>query len=258
MSDQAPQEPQTEPAAETEQPQRRREPIFNIPRVVVALIAICVAVHSASVYLLTNDQYFDLLYYAAFIPIRYSGQFPLDAGAFISPVAYSFLHGSFMHLVVNMVWLAAFGPPLANRLGTLRFLIFWAAASVGAVVAHYALYSLSQGPLIGASGAISGMMGASARFAFRIDRSAGVPAFAGPVLPIGIVLRTRGVVAFLSIWMVVNIVTGMLNAVPGMDSQIAWEAHIGGFLVGFFGIGYFDAPWRSREPNPRDEGDEPA
>ena len=106
---------------ETPAPERRRrEPAFNLPPVVLALIGICVAVHIVSAYLLTEGQFLFLLINAAFIPIRYSGQFDLDISAFTSPLTYAFLHGSIAHLAINMIWLAAFGSPLANRMGWAR------------------------------------------------------------------------------------------------------------------------------------------
>ncbi|WP_269930062.1 rhomboid family intramembrane serine protease [Aminobacter sp. HY435] len=218
----------------------RREPVFNLPAIVIAAIGACVAIHVVRAYLLTPDQDVWLLIRAAFIPIRYSGQFDLDVYAFTSPVTYAFLHGDFIHLAINMVWLAAFGSPLANRLGALRFSIFFAVTSIAAAALFYALHPLGQAPLVGASGAISGMMGAAARFSFQIDRSHGKPAFAGPPLPIVDVFRSRTAITFLGVWMIVNIVTGVVGFVPGMDSQIAWEAHIGGFLAGFLGIRLFD------------------
>jgi len=180
---------------------------------------------------------------AAFIPIRYSGQFALDTYAFTSMVTYAFLHGGLAHLGINMIWLAAFGSPLANRLGTTRFLGFWVVTGIAAVALHYVLHRFDQSPLVGASGAISGMMGAAARFAFRIDRGAGKPAFAGAVLPVSLVLRSRSTVVFLAVWMVVNLVTGLVGFAPG-DARIAWEAHIGGFLSGFILIGWFTRPLR--------------
>jgi membrane associated rhomboid family serine protease len=218
---------------------RRAEPAFNLPPVVLALIGICVAVHIVSTFLLTDKQFLSLLINAAFIPIRYSGQFDLDVTAFTSPLTYAFLHGSIAHLAINMIWLAAFGSPLANRMGWARFLWFWAFTSLAAVALHYVLHMLDQAPLIGASGAISGMMGAAARFGFRIDRSHGRAAFAGAPLPIAVCLRSRAVVTFLAIWMIINLVTGLVGFAPGIDDQIAWEAHVGGFLAGFLGIDWF-------------------
>ncbi len=69
------------------------------------------------------------------------------------------MHGGFAHIAVNMIWFAAFGSPLAGRIGTGRMIIFWILTSVIAGLTHYAIYPESVTPLVGASGAISGMMG---------------------------------------------------------------------------------------------------
>jgi membrane associated rhomboid family serine protease len=217
-----------------------REPVFNLPGIVIAFIAICVGAHVIGDYVLDQGQHVWLLLHAAFIPILYSGQVPLDFYPIAGPVTYSLLHGGIAHLSVNMIWLAAFGSPLANRIGAMRFVLFWIVASLAAAGLHYIIYPTSQSPLVGASGAISGMMGAAARFGFRIDRSSGRSGFGGPVLPITTVMRMRGTVTFLAVWMVINLVTGLVGFEPGQESQIAWEAHIGGFIVGFFFISAFD------------------
>jgi len=233
-----------EPAPDTAQPpdlrEPRREPIFNLPAIVVAIIALCVVIFLVEFYWLTDDQDYAFLVRAAFIPERYSGQYPIDIYAFTSTVTYSLLHGGWPHLIINMVSLAAFGSPLANRLGAVRFILFWIVASIAAAGLQYVMNIGEGSYLVGASGAISGMMGAAARFGFQIDRSTGRPGFAGPILPVRTVFGSRTVVSFLAIWMAVNLVTGLGSGIPGMDSQIAWEAHIGGFLVGFFGIALFD------------------
>ena len=229
-----------EPEIELDERQVKREPLFNLAGVVLAFIAVCVGVHLVRVYLLTPQQDLELLVRAAFIPIRYSGEFPIDIYAFTSPLTYSLLHGGIVHLAVNMVWLAAFGSPLANRIGAVRFVMFWAVTALAAVLLHYILHASDPTPLIGASGAISGMMGAAARFGFRVERRSQRPGFAGPMLSIREVFALRQVVIFLSVWMAINIVTGLSGFAPGGASGIAWEAHIGGFAAGFFGIGLFD------------------
>jgi len=230
------------------EPEPRREPVFNMPPVVLAVIGICVVVHLIRFYWLTDDQDFSLLIRTAFIPIRYSGQFDVDIFAFTSTVSYSLLHGSVAHLAINMVWLAAFGTPLANRLGVLKFCLFWLITAFAAAALHYVLHMDDQAPLVGASGAISGMMGAAARFAFRIARVDDKPAFAGYPLPVLQCLRYRTVVTFLSVWMVVNLVTGLVGLGPGSEISIAWEAHVGGFLAGFFGITHFVGEPKSVQP----------
>jgi len=218
------------------------ERAFNLPGIVIVAIGACVAIHLLRMYGLSVEQNIDVIVRGAFIPIRYTGGYEWDIFAFTSIVTYSLMHGSWGHLAINMIWLAAFGSPLATRLGVWRFILFWIATSMAAAALHFAMHPFDEAPLVGASGAISGMMGAAARFAFRIDRSDGMPSFAGRVLPIATVLRMRGVLIFLGVWMVANLATGLFSLVPNLDESIAWEAHIGGFLVGFLGIGFFDRP----------------
>ena len=93
----------------------------------------------------------------------------------------------------------------------IAFLAFFAATGLASVVLFWAVHPYGEAPLVGASGAISGMMGAAARFGFRIDRSSGKAAFAGAPLPIAAVLRSRGVMTFLAVWMVINLVTGLVE-----------------------------------------------
>lgn len=222
----------------------QREPVFNLAPVVVALIAVCVAVHIVLMFVLDDATANWVFARTAFVPLFYSGQFELDVFTFTAPLTYSLLHASIAHIAINMIWLAAFGSPLAHRLGTVAFLLFWAVTAIAAAALHYALHPYDPTPLVGASGAISGMMGAAARFGFRISRIDGKPAFAGPVLPVSVVLRLRPVITFLAVWMAINLVTGLVGLGAGEDS-IAWEAHIGGFVAGFFGVGYF-VPGRRR------------
>lgn len=221
------------------------EPIFNIPGVILALIAICAAVYIAQSYILDDAQNLWFLLHFAFLPARFTvGDGLLDLEAWVTLLSYSFMHGSFAHIAVNMVWLAAFGSPLAGRIGTGRMLIFWIVTAVVAALTHYLVYPDSASPLVGASGAISGMMGAAARYGFRRVPGSAQSEFAGPLLPIGVTLRMRTVLTFVGIWLVINIVTGLYTTEGADLSGIAWEAHIGGFIAGFFGIALLDRPRR--------------
>jgi membrane associated rhomboid family serine protease len=222
--------------------QPTQPPIFNLPSVVVWLIGACVSIHLIRAFVLTPDQDFELIVRFAFVPVRYSGDYLIDIYAFAGPVTYAFLHGNIAHLAVNVIWLAAFGSPLANRIGTARFLLFWLVTSLAAVGLHYILHLLEAVPLVGASGAISGMMGAAARFAFRVDRTRGKAAFDGPILGMGAVLTHRGTLVFLIVWMAINLAMGLGFGAPSSGGGIAWEAHIGGFLAGFFLLRLFDRP----------------
>lgn len=221
----------------------RGEPIFNIPGVVIALIAICVAVYVYQNYLISEEQNFAFIRDYALIPARFLiGNGFADPASLFTLVSYSVMHGGIEHIVVNMIWLAAFGSPLAGRIGTGRMIAFWIVTSVLAGLTHYALYPESVTPLVGASGAISGMMGASARYGFRRVNFGRRAEFAGPLLPIGLTLTLKPVLTFVGIWFLINIVTGLYTTGGGGLSGIAWEAHIGGFIAGFFGIALFDQP----------------
>ena len=218
-----------------------REPIFNIPGVILAIMSICGVVFVLESYILSEQQSGSFLWNFAFVPARFSqyGGFYSPA-ALLTTVTYSLMHGSIAHLALNMIWLAAFGSPLAARIGPLRMTLFWIVTSIAAVMTHFAVYPDSLAPLVGASGAVSGMMGAAARFGFRRSPLRNSAAFVGEILPVGVALRMRTVLVFLGVWFVTNIVTGLLSVGVDSSATIAWEAHIGGFFVGFFGISLFD------------------
>ncbi len=215
--------------------------MFNIPGIILAAIGICIAVFVYQAYILDGTQAVEFLWNYAFIPSRFS-QFEDAAStqAWFTTISYSFMHGSVTHIALNMIWLAAFGSPLAARIGPLRLTLFWFATSVAAALTHFAIYPDSMAPLVGASGAVSGMMGAAARFGFRRSTSRHSAAFLGDILPIIVALRMRTVLTFLGVWFATNIVTGLLSLGAEGSASIAWEAHIGGFIVGFFGVSLFD------------------
>jgi membrane associated rhomboid family serine protease len=232
-----------------------REPIFNVPLVVLLLLAAMALVHAVNELVLSTEQTNAFLDMFAFVPARYDlrilRQYPWTLGwgaAVWTFVTYAFIHGSLMHLGFNAVWLLAFGPPVARRFGPLRFLIFFlAAAAVGAAV-HLAVHHGEPMPLVGASAAISGAMAAAMRFAFERGgplsafRSDDDSAYRVPAPPLSVALRDPRLIAFVAAWVVGNLFSGLGGVtLPGQDDMpIAWEAHIGGFLAGLVGFALFD------------------
>jgi membrane associated rhomboid family serine protease len=232
---------------------RRSEPIFNVPAVVIAVIAACVFVHLARVYMLTDEEDVDFLVTFAFIPARYSsgselGELPGGFGADIwTFVTYAFIHGNATHLVVNSIWLLPFGSALARRLGTVRFLAFFVATAAAGAAFHLATNLGSVQPVIGASAAVSGFMAASVRFAFQrggpLDflRGGDAESYRVPAVSLVAALRDTRIVVFLGAWFALNILFGLgTMAMPGMEQAVAWQAHIGGFLAGLFLFALFD------------------
>jgi membrane associated rhomboid family serine protease len=246
----------------------RHEPIFNIPRSVVLLIAAFILIHAARTLLLSDDAAIEVLFDWAVIPLRWSlalglttpeqalenakhfapadnglrlalTEFVLDSGGgrFWTGLSYALLHGSWAHILVNSLWLVAFGSPVARRCGTARFLILAAASAIGGAVAHVLLHPLQPLPLIGASASVSGMMAAAAWFMFSplVFGRDGRPLepHDRPRERIGGLVRNRPVVIFLVVWFGLNYLSAQLAGPLGMtDASIAWEAHIGGFVVG--------------------------
>jgi membrane associated rhomboid family serine protease len=241
---------------------QHKEPIFNVPAVVVALVAMCVIVHLVRVYVFTVDDDVDFLVNFAFIPARYDPVHALQLGLpdgwgpdVWTFLTYAFIHGDITHLAVNTVWLLPFGAAVARRFGTARFLVFFTVTAVAGAVAHLITHLGAEQPVIGASASISGLMAAATRFAFQrggplsMFRVGDDDAYRVPAAPLAVALRDKRVAVFLIAWFAVNLVFGLgAIAVPGEEQQaIAWQAHIGGFIAGLVLFPLFDpiAPSRS-------------
>lgn len=215
-----------------------REPAFNLAPAVVAALVTLFALHAMRVFLLSPEADIALIERFAFIPARGLDTLPALATLF----THSLLHGDATHLVVNAIWLAAFGSPLAVRFGAWRFAAFWIVTAAAGALAFLAFLPDEAGAMIGASGAISGMTGAAARYGFRVDRLRRPAGFAGAIGTIGQTLTDRNVVAFVGVWLAINLVagTGLLTGSAG--GAVAWQAHLGGFAAGFLLARFFDPP----------------
>lgn len=243
------------------------EPIFNVPTVVAATIAVLVCVHVLRVWVLTPEQDVELLLLFSFIPARYDstvliqGAVPGGFGAEVwSFVTYAFIHGDAVHLGLNSVWLLAFGTPVARRFGALRYIAFFAVTSAAGAAAHLATHTNALVPMVGASASISGFMAAAIRFAFqrggplRLMGANPDDAYRIPALPLIAVLRDTRVLIFLAVWFGLNLIFGIGSiGFTGGEQAIAWQAHIGGFLAGLLAFALFDpvkaAPHGGSDPD---------
>jgi membrane associated rhomboid family serine protease len=221
-----------------------REPFINAPATVLWLIAAILAAHVARVALPVDWSNQVLLTYA-FVPARYStaafAGWGMHAAAWLGRivpfVSYMFVHADFGHAGINCLWLLAFGPIVARRLGPVKFLAFFFLCGLAAAAVHLAVNWGDTLPVIGASGAISGLMAAG----IRILYGSRVLAFGDyrPLAPV----TSRSVIFFTVTWVAINIIVGVTNI--GVTSQlavIAWVAHLGGYFAGLFAVGLFDKP----------------
>ncbi|MCZ8041754.1 MAG: rhomboid family intramembrane serine protease [Beijerinckiaceae bacterium] len=255
----------------------QREPILNLPAVIVWLTAVLALIQGGRELLSAYDDYVVLSWFA-FVPARLSlwlaperleemvsavasssaGQNVADRLQLVrllladggprlwNLLTYGLLHGSWVHLITNVVWLAAFGSPVARRLGSGRFLSLMGLSTIGGALLHWFARELDVLPLVGASAAVSGATAAAIRFVFAPGLRFGSLADdavvrAIPAEPLGELWRNSRAMLFIVIWFATNILFGSgLVPILGEETSIAWEAHIGGFLVGLLLFPLFD------------------
>ncbi len=254
----------------TEETLPRRERMFNIPAVVPILCAGLLAIQGLGA-LMTAEAYGRLLIRFAFVPGRFTFAFDPDrvstafnqiarddevraqiAAAFLGDgtaqwwtvVTYAFLHGGWLHVGLNCLWLVAFGSAVAKRIDVSRFLALLLVCTVAGALAHYIAHPADLEPVVGASAAVSGTMGAAVRFMFQpMPGSFSGMQERSPVLGLRDTLTDRRCLTFIAIWFASNFLFGVSGAMPGVgDAPIAWEAHVGGFLAGLLIYGLFDHP----------------
>ena len=144
-------------------------------------------------------------------------------------VASMFLHAGWWHLISNMLALYIFGDNVEDRLGRLRYLVFYLCSGVAASAAHLVAYRNSYIPTVGASGAIAGVLGAYLVLYPRARVISLVPIF------FFVRLIEVPVVLYLGFWFISQLFNGLF-ALAAMDvfqgGGVAWWAHIGGFIFG--------------------------
>lgn len=237
-------------------PAPAREPVFNLPASIVGVALVLIAIHAVRVILLSPGADLEVLTYFAFIPARYTlpdTMFYLPGGwgpKVWSVVSYAMLHANWMHVGVNLVWFLAFGTPVARRFGTWRFLLFCAVTAAAGAGAHYLSHPDGIVPLIGASATVSGAMAAAMRFAVSPGGILAGGAGGGdhhPAESLFDSLRNPQLLIFIAIWFGLNLLFGLGVSMPGTEgSEVAWQAHVGGFAAGLLLFGLFDPVPRRR------------
>lgn len=205
------------------------------PYVVYALIGINVAVFIYQL-LLSRIELIGFLYNFGLVPARFTSSrwsviwqlrtgLSLHSNRWLTLLTHMFIHGGWSHLIGNMWFLGLFGDNVEDELGHVRFLIFYLSSGVLASLTHFSLNLNSQVPMVGASGAISAVMGAYfvlfpysrivslVPFYFFMPFLVAIPAF-----------------MYLFFWFIFQVLSGLFDSPTG--SGIAYWAHIGGFVVG--------------------------
>lgn len=146
-------------------------------------------------------------------------------------ITHMFLHGGWLHIIGNLWFLWVFGDNVEDRLGKFRYLLFYILSGLGAGLMQAAVSLIFGGadvPMVGASGAVSGVLGAYMWLFPRARILALVPIiffFTFMEIP---------AVFFIGLWVLVQVVNGLLSLPLADMGGVAWFAHIGGFVLGYF------------------------
>ncbi len=231
-------------------------PAINAPGVILVSLAVLVCVH---IYrqLLSGNEDLELLLVFAFIPARYvasdaslgafPGGFPAEIWTFFS---HALIHGDWMHLLLNGIFMLAFGSAVARRLSPTGFLIFSFVCVLGGAVTQLIVNWGEMIIMIGASAAVSGQFAAAIRLLYGHEQGGSLfpatPVERGPA-PLANVLRDQNALIILAVWAGMNYLsgTGAID-LSARSSGVAWEAHVGGFVAGLLLFGIFDRIWGPR------------
>jgi len=203
----------------------------------VGLIASCVLVFLYQASLPPQSGEIFVYQYGA-IPALVFGHADLPAAIAVAVPAYTtlitsmFLHGGWMHLIGNMLYLWVFGNNIEDVMGHGRYIVFYLACGILATFSHALTDTASPIPMVGASGAISGILGA---YILLFPHAHVLVLMPG----IGMTRIAAGIV--LGMWFVMQLLSGGMS-IGSRGGGVAFFAHIGGFLAGMALIGFFKRP----------------
>lgn len=229
---------------------RGGQPVFFVPASILAMLSLLLALHLTRTLLQPDMDQFTLVMLGV-VPGKYMpgviSAFPGGYWAALPAlISYAFLHANFTHLAINSAWLLAFGSMVVRKIGTVRFMMLYLLCALLAAIVHILADFASLTPMVGASGAISGLMGAGFRIVLPgMMEGRGLYADQGAIpgggAPIRLApLTDRRFLTMSGIWMGMNIVFGLTGIrVSEQLLLIAWDAHIAGFIAGALLIGIF-------------------
>jgi membrane associated rhomboid family serine protease len=162
------------------------------------------------------------------IPLALAGRHDTLAQALVPLFTCMFLHGGFGHILWNMWFLWIFGANVEDRFGSFVYLLFYLVCGIGASASQLLFSWGSHIPSLGASGAISGVLGAYIVFFPRSRILTLIPLFI-----IWFTARIPAVI-FIGLWFIMQFLSGLSSLGAAASGGVAWWAHVGGFLIGLF------------------------
>lgn len=209
--------PKTHPKETTT---KTSEPLINIPPFTKYLLGTIIFVHLIMAFLLSADQQEWVISHFGFTPGHLTGVLPFESISIITPFTSQLIHGDWLHLGMNTIMLLAFGAGIERWLGGKKMIAFFVICGLFGMALHFALNFHSTNPVVGASGGISGLFAAALIIINKTHNN----------------LTGRfGLWPIIILWIGISVIFGFVDT-PQMGigkGEIAWAAHVGGFLGGF-------------------------
>jgi membrane associated rhomboid family serine protease len=225
------------------------QPFVRMPIVVLIVIGIMVLIHGFLQFSGQSIENFATFAFA-FIPARFASQaFPqLQGSAYWSMLTYGFLHADWTHVLFNSVWLLIFSKPVALRLGSWRYLLLLAISIVvgalGGLIVHHGEFVV----MVGMSAGVSGMIAAAIpiMYAQNFHEAQLSKPHMHQLVPLTWkeIMIHKQALAFTAMWVGLTVFTATSQYLTGTafleERVVAWEAHVGGFIAGFFAFYLLD------------------
>jgi membrane associated rhomboid family serine protease len=204
-------------------PLRDINPRRRFPLITLVLIVLNVVVFVYELLLPSQNALDSLVFTWGLVPYRLV---QMDPRAIITVFTSMFMHSGFMHIIGNMLYLWIFGDNIESALGSVRFLMFYLLCGLGAALGQVLVNPASHVPMIGASGAISGVLGAYLLLYPRAEVET--------LLILGYFVRLvrMPAVVVLGFWIVLQLFSGLASLGTDAMGGVAFFAHVGGFVAG--------------------------
>lgn len=202
--------PENRPSSDSNPP-----PLFNIPPltlytlIAIVLIHLCLTFAPGNIAAVWGTR-------LAFIPARYTHPEFFDLWAVVSPFTHLFVHGGWFHVMMNGVMFLAFGAAAERMLGQKKSAALFILCGLAGALAQFALDPFTATPMIGASGALSGLFAA---VLIRLQQSGAMPR------------GKYGIWGIAALWIGLSLVSAFIMSATG-TADVAWAAHVGGFIAG--------------------------
>ncbi len=201
--------------------QTTNEPIINLPQYTKYLLSVIIAVHLGIKFLLNADQVNWVFLNLGFIPGRFTDLSLFEPVTLLSPITHMFIHGGWLHIAMNSIMLLAFGAGVEKWVGGKKMIQLFLLCGFFGLLTHFVLNFNSLQPVVGASGSLSGLFAVALVMLNRQSH--------------GMMMRGKyGFLPLIALWVGISILFGLMGSPDG--GEIAWAAHVGGFLGGFVAL----------------------